>query len=185
MSRSPLGRREFLKAIPVFSAVSLPGASRSKITDVRNVRLKVAKETCTYPDWVGGTLFSRAGGGAIVEIHKSMLAGADPFDIDAHAARLSAMPASGLRGPASVEIALWDLIGKLTNQPLYKLWGGGREKVPPYSSRLRLGTPEERGGTAAELKADGWQAVKWRCSFATLKNDVRLIERMRKTAGDD
>lgn len=205
MSRSSLRRRDFLRAIPAFSAVSLLGASRSKITDVRIVRLKVVKEIGTYPDWVGGTRFSRVGGGAIIEIHtdqgitgigpdvdpaqlpqiKSMLVGADPFDIDTHAARLSAMPASGLRGPASVEIALWDLIGKLTNQPLYKLWGGGKEKVPPYSSMLRLGTPEERRETAAKLKSEGWQAVKWRCSFATLKDDIRLVEQTRKAVGDD
>jgi D-galactarolactone cycloisomerase len=90
-----------------------------------------------------------------------------------------------LRGPACVEIALWDLIGKLTNQPLYKLWGGGKDKVPPYSSMLRLSTPEERGATAAKLKAEGWQGVKWRCSFETLKDDIRLVELTRKATGDD
>ena len=200
-----LRRRDFLKTIPALAAVSVLGASRAKITDVRLVRLKILKEIGTYPDWIGGTRSSRIGGGAFVEIQtdqgvtgigpdadpslvtsaKSMLVGADPFDIDAHAARLSGLPTTGLRGPASIEIALWDLIGKLTNQPLYKLWGGGREKVPPYASMLRLSTPEERADTAVKLKAEGWQAIKYRCSFATLKEDLRLVEATRKAVGDD
>jgi D-galactarolactone cycloisomerase len=203
--RQLLRRRDFLKTIPALATVSLVGASRAKITDVRVVRLKVLKEIGTYPDWIGGTRSSRIGGGAFVEIHtdqgvtgigpdadpslvtsaKSMLVGADPFDIDAHAARLSGLPSTGLRGPASIEIALWDLVGKLTNQPLYKLWGGGREKVPPYASMLRLSTPEERADTAVKLKAEGWQAIKYRCSFPTLKEDVRLVEATRKAVGDD
>src|SRR5438874_1826648 len=180
MESAMLRRRDLLKALPAIPMMSLLGAARARITDVRLVRLKLVKEVGTYPDWVGGTRFSRIGGGAIVQVHtdqgvtgigpevdpaqlpqiKNLLMGADPFDVESHAARLSALPAVGLRGPASVEIALWDLIGKLTNQPLYKLWGGGRDKVPPYSSMLRLSTPEERADIAAKLKAEGWQAIK-------------------------
>ena len=200
-----LRRRDFLKTLPALPAISLIGEVRAKITDVRLVRLKLLKEVGTYPDWVGGTRYSRIGGGAIVEIHtdqgavgigpdvdpaqipqiKNFLVGADPFDIEAHAARLSSMPSSGLRGPASVEIALWDLVGKLANQPLYKLWGGGRDKVAPYSSMLRLSTPEERADIAAKIKSEGWQAIKYRCSFQTMKDDIRLVELTRKAVGDD
>ena len=200
-----LRRREVLKAMPVLAGMSVLGAARAKITDVRLVRLKLLKEVGTYPDWVGGTRYGRIGGGGFVEIHtdqgvtgigpdvdpaqlpqiKNLLVGADPFDIETHAARLSSMPSVGLRGPASVEIALWDLAGKLTNQPLYKLWGGGRDKVAPYASMLRLSTPEERADTAVKLKSEGWQAIKYRCSFATMKDDVRLVELTRKAAGDD
>jgi D-galactarolactone cycloisomerase len=200
-----LRRRDLLKAIPVLGGMSLVGSVRVKITDVRLVKLKLLKEVGTYPDWVGGTRYGRVGGGAIVEVHtdqgvtgigpdvdpaqmpqiKNLLVGTDPFNVETHAARLSAMPSAGLRSPASVEIALWDLIGKLANQPLYKLWGGGRDKVAPYASMLRLSTPEERADTAAKLKSEGWQAIKYRCSFEKLKDDVRLVELTRKATGDD
>jgi hypothetical protein len=40
----PLRRRDFLKTIPALATVSLLGASRAKITDVRIVRLKVLKD---------------------------------------------------------------------------------------------------------------------------------------------
>jgi L-alanine-DL-glutamate epimerase-like enolase superfamily enzyme len=38
----------------------------------------------------------------------------------------------GGQRPTGVEIALWDLIGKAANQPLYKLWGGTIDRIVPY-----------------------------------------------------
>src|SRR5438270_10989862 len=116
---------------------------------------------------------------------KNLLVGADPFDIELHAVRLYGIQGSGYRGTAGVEIALWDLIGKITNQPLYKLWGGGREQVPAYASMLRLSTPEERADQAMTMKSQGWQAIKFRSSFPTMKDDIRLVELTRKAVGKD
>jgi len=206
MSKGTMIRRDFLKAAVSVTALPMIGAPRTKITDVRLRKLRLAKEIGTYPDWVGNPRYGRIGGGAFLEVHtdqgvtglgsdidpsllpqvKSILVGGDPFDVGVHAARLSGLPAtSGYRGAAGAEIAVWDLIGKLANQPLYKLWGGGRDKIAPYSSMLRLSTPEERADTAVKLKAQGWQAIKLRCSFPTLKEDIRLVEVMRKAVGDD
>src|SRR5260370_18732813 len=92
---------------------------------------------------------------------------------------------AGYRGTAGVEIALWDLMGKDANQTLYKLGGGGRDRVAPYASMLRLSTPEERADIAVKLKAQGWKAIKYRSSFPTMKEDVRLVEMARKAVGDD
>jgi len=57
--------------------------------------------------------------------------------------------------------------------------------VAPYASMLRLSTPEERADIAAKYKAQGWQAIKYRCSFPTMKEDIRLVEMARKAVGDD
>src|SRR5207237_367230 len=64
-----------------------------------------------------------------VESLKARLTGRDPFDIERLAAELRGGFGAGggrgggrggatARGGASAEIALWDLIGKATNQPL-------------------------------------------------------------------
>jgi len=199
-------RRDFLKCLPALPAVPRLHGARIKITDVRLVPLKVTKDLGSYPDWLGNPRPIRIGGGFITEIRtdqgvngigpgnmdaallpavKALLAGADPFDVDLHAQRLYDIPAAGNRGTAGVEIALWDLIGKATGQPLYKLWGGGREIVPPYASMLRLSTPEERTEQAVRMKSQGWKAIKYRGSFPTMKEDVRLVELARKSVGND
>ena len=201
-------RRDFLKclpAVPALAAIPRLRGARVKITDIRILPLKVSKEMGSYPDWIGNPRTIRIGGGAIVEVQtdqgvsgigpdmdaallpavKNLLVGKDPFDIETHAVRLYGIQGVGYRGSAGVEIALWDLIGKITGQPLYKLWGGGREKVPAYASMLRLSTPEERAAQAAKMKAEGWQAIKFRSSFPTLKEDIQLVEATRKAVGDD
>ena len=202
-------RRDFLKTLPALAALPtiprLRGA-RIRITDVRNVALKTSKDLGSYPDWLGNPRAIKIGGGSFVEIQsdqgisgigpgvddsvlpaiKHLLIGADPFDVGLHAERLYGIRGgSGYRGTTGAEIAVWDLIGKAANQPLYKLWGGGRNRVAPYSSMLRLSTPEERADIAVKLKSEGWQAIKYRCSFPTLKEDIRLVEVVRKAVGDD
>ena len=37
---------------------------------------------------------------------------------------------------ATVDMALWDLAGRNLNQPVYKLLGGYRDKVPAYASTM-------------------------------------------------
>ena len=182
-------------------------AGRAKIAEVRLVQLRVEKDLGSYPDWVGNPRHITVGGGAFCEVHtdqgvtgigpefnpallqqiNSILTGQDPFDIDVLAARLYDVAGGGpgYRGSAGAEIAVWDVIGKLANQPLYKLWGGGRERVAPYASMLRLSTPDERGELAAKLKSDGWRAMKLRSSFPTMHEDIQLVEAIRKTTGDD
>jgi D-galactarolactone cycloisomerase len=206
MPRNGIHRRDFFKTLPALAAVPRLRGARIKITDVRIVPLRTVKDLGSYPDWLGNPRPIRIGGGAFVEVHsdqgitgigpdmaptllpavKTLLTGADPFDVDLHAERLYGLQAgTGYRGSAGVEIALWDLIGKATNQPLYKLWGGGRDRVAPYSSMLRLSTPEERADIAVKLKAQGWKAIKYRSSFPTMKEDIRLVELARKAVGND
>jgi D-galactarolactone cycloisomerase len=201
-----LQRRDFLKALSALAALPRLRGARIRITDVRIVPLRTIKDLGSYPDWLGNPRQIRIGGGAIVEVHsdqgitgigpdmdakllpavKTLLTVADPFDVDLHSARLYGIQAgTGYRGTAGVEIALWDLIGKAANQPLYKLWGGGRDRVAPYASMLRLSTPEERADIAVKFKAQGWKAIKYRSSFPTMKEDIRLVELVRKAVGDD
>jgi D-galactarolactone cycloisomerase len=113
------------------------------------------------------------------------LAGKDPFDVEAHAARLEYYSRGHARGgSASVDIALWDLIGKASGQPLYKLWGGGKDKVPVYASTIQLSTPERAAVLAAELMDEGWKAIKLRLHHKTLEEDIRTVEAVRAEVGD-
>jgi L-alanine-DL-glutamate epimerase-like enolase superfamily enzyme len=207
-----MDRRDFLKALPALAVVPMAASARSafagtkmKITDLRVVTLRVERPLGSLVDFNGNTRTYQLGGGNFVEVHtdqglvgigpglneadrerfKNIILGQDPFNIEYLASRLIYSGSTGVRGAASVEIALWDLIGKAANQPLYKLWGGVKDKVIPYASQLRLSTIEERVAQTERLKAEGWKAIKLRNRFPTVKEDIRLVEQIRKAAGDD
>ncbi|HIE91603.1 MAG TPA: mandelate racemase/muconate lactonizing enzyme family protein, partial [Acidobacteria bacterium] len=93
--------------------------------------------------------------------------------------------ANNWRDVGCIEIGLWDIVGKVVDQPLYKLWGAHKDKVPAYASMIQLSTPEERAEQAARLKAEGWQGMKIRLHHLEMKEDIRTIERVRDAVGDD
>ena len=83
-----------------------------------------------------------------------------------------------------MDVALWDLIGKACGQPLYKLFGGAKEKVTAYASMIVLSNPEERARMAERLLGEGWKAIKLRLHHESLKEDIRTVELVRKAVGD-
>jgi L-alanine-DL-glutamate epimerase-like enolase superfamily enzyme len=195
---------------PAMAAPTEHAAGRIKITDVKLQRIRLEKDWGTYEDYMGARRGGRTGGGAILELHtdqgligigpavnpaavppiKEYLAAKDPFDVNRHMAMLyGGGREGGVRvpggRPTGVEIALWDLIGKAAQQPLYKLWGGTRDRIVPYSSMFRLGPPQQRAETALSLQRAGWKAIKLKSHYATLKEDVAQIEAVRRACGPD
>lgn len=181
--------------------------SRMKITGVRLVRLRTIEEMGTLePAWnPGGEMSFRVGGGAYVEVRtdeglvgigpavdpgllpaiEKVLVGEDPFDTERHAGALRYYAAGpAYRGAAGVDIALWDLIGKACGQPLYKLWGGAKEKVSAYASMVRLSTAEERAELASRLVEKGWKAIKLRLHHETMAEDLEVVEKVRAAVGE-
>ena len=153
----------------------------------------------------GGRDAVQSGGGAYVEVRtdeglvgigpavdpgllpaiEKVLVGEDPFDTERHAGALRYYAAGpAYRGAAGVDIALWDLIGKACGQPLYKLWGGAKEKVPAYASMVRLSTAEERAELASRLVEEGWKAIKLRLHYETMAEDLEVVEKVRAAVGE-
>jgi L-alanine-DL-glutamate epimerase-like enolase superfamily enzyme len=58
------------------------------------------------------------------------------------------------------DICLYDIAAKIAGQPLYKLLGACRDKIPVYASSFVLPTPEAYAMQALEVKARGWHAYK-------------------------
>ena len=93
---------------------------------------------------------------------------------------------------SAVDIALWDLKGKILGQPVYKLLGGGRSKLRPYISTLSFSIELEKArDKALELKEMGFRAQKWFFRYgpgdgvAGIKKNLELAFMLRETLGEN
>ena len=104
----------------------------------------------------------------IEELLAPVVEGRDPFDVQVIWEDLyDLMRVRGyhsgfyLDAIAGIDIALWDLCGKLAGQPLHKLLGGSRrDTIPAYVSGLPKPTLAERIDLAREWMAKGFNAFK-------------------------
>jgi D-galactarolactone cycloisomerase len=90
---------------------------------------------------------------------------------------------------SGIDIALWDIFGKVTGQPVGRLLGGRyRDKVKAYASIL-MEMPELMRERTALYRAQGFRAIKigWgpfgRRGSAKLDEDI--VRAAREGAGDD
>lgn len=98
----------------------------------------------------------------------------------------------GRRGVAihaisGIDIALWDIKGKALGKPVSELIGGRRrERVRAYASRLMPDTVTETKEAVAELRGQGFTAVKlgWGPLGKDPAHDVRLAAAARDAGGD-
>jgi len=69
---------------------------------------------------------------------------------------------------AGIDIALWDLFGKLARQPVVKLLGGQRQaRIPAYISGLPRATLQERVELAREFAGAGYSAFKYAAAVSS------------------
>ena len=77
---------------------------------------------------------------------------------------------------AGIDIALWDLFGKLAGQPVVKLLGGQRvASIPAYVSGLPRATLAERVALAQTFVERGYSAIK----YAAVVSHEGIVEEMR------
>jgi L-alanine-DL-glutamate epimerase-like enolase superfamily enzyme len=111
---------------------------------------------------------------------KPQLIGADPFKLEQHARIFR-----GANSCWGVEIALWDIIGKASGQPLHKLWGGFSDRVTGYASCVELRSGARRAEDAAARRGEGWRAMKLRLHDWTVQEDIAQVEAVRAQMGSE
>jgi len=98
-----------------------------------------------------------------------------------------------MMGISKVDLALWDLKGKLLDAPVYVLLGGpSRDKIRAYASMLGYSIePELVAERAKEVVAQGYTAMKWFFRHhpaegeAGVRKNLQLIRTVREAVGDD
>jgi len=91
-----------------------------------------------------------------------------------------------------VDIALWDIAGKLYNAPIWEMLGGWRKTLPAYASTYHgdenggLDSPAAFADFAVQCKQMGYKAFKihgW--GNAPIEREVANVLEVRKRVGDD
>src|SRR4051812_45617920 len=110
--------------------------------------------------------------------------GQDPFD----RGKLATLLRRRFRWPQQIlgllDYGLWDIAGKAFNNPIYKLLGATRERVPAYASTIHHSTDERFIETVLACKERGFSAVKVH-PYCNFEDDLRLVYKVRKAVGDD
>ena len=135
---------------------------------------------------------------AIDDWYAPMVIGEDPFD---HAYVWEKMyrrshawgrKGIGMTAISAIDIAIWDLMGKLTGKPVFKLLGGRtKEKIPVYYSKLYAGPIESMQAEAEEAKKNGYQAFKSRFGYGPkdgmsgMRENLKRVEAVREVIGYD
>ncbi len=86
---------------------------------------------------------------------------------------------------AGIDIALWDLFGKIVGQPVAKLLGGHRtDTIPAYVSGLPGATLADKVALARDFAARGFTALKYAAavSFDGIEEEMRAL---REALGPD
>lgn len=116
--------------------------------------------------------------------HEDLFLGRSPFEIDRHVAVLDNLQFHyGRMWP--LEVALWDLMGQISGQPLWRLLGGSRQTVPLYASTGQRLDLDERVSAVLSLKRSGFRAAKLRFYHHEPSEDVAIIRSVRDAVGDD
>jgi D-galactarolactone cycloisomerase len=90
---------------------------------------------------------------------------------------------------SAIDVAIWDLKGKILGLPVHQLMGGKkRDKIYPYATGLYF--REEKNliqalaDEAVEYKELGYKAIKMKVGM-TIADDIKMVRAVRKAIGDD
>jgi L-alanine-DL-glutamate epimerase-like enolase superfamily enzyme len=135
----------------------------------------------------------------VIDIYlKPLLIGKDPFDTEFlwqlmyRKTMAFGRKGIGMAAISALDIAIWDLMGKATGQPVFRLLGGRtKRRIPMYASRLYSQPLDKLAAEAKSYKDSGYTAMKLRFGWgpvdgaAGMKRNLELVCTVRKTIGDE
>ncbi len=124
-------------------------------------------------------------GASLIKYLKPILIGQNPLDRERlYKAMWKRVRTTTVRSIGAVDVALWDIAGKVAGLPIHRLLGSFRDTIPAYISSAVLDSPQAYAEEALHYRALNMAAYKihppqvWR-------NDIKVCEAVRKAVGDD
>jgi len=122
---------------------------------------------------------------SLVSQLKPLLMGRDPLDREKiYQDMCHRLRATTLRALGAVDVALWDIGGKVAGLPVYQLLGAVRKSVPAYASSPVLPSAAAYVEQAKQHQAGGWAAYKIHPP-AEWKTDIKICQAVRDAVGSD
>ncbi|MEE8571074.1 MAG: mandelate racemase/muconate lactonizing enzyme family protein [Candidatus Bathyarchaeia archaeon] len=120
---------------------------------------------------------------------KPRILGLDPLDIENITAISIDRSRGILRGVnpstiSAIDCALWDIMGKACNKPLYKLLGGKVNDRVRCRYWMCEKAPNEQAAEAIKAVERGWKAFKIKIGVDPAR-DIECVKAVREAVGDD
>jgi L-alanine-DL-glutamate epimerase-like enolase superfamily enzyme len=115
--------------------------------------------------------------------YESYFLGEDPLDLDRHGAVLANVDFHAGR-PWPLDVALWDLAGKITDRPVWAMVGGRDRRVRAYASSGVRRPAAEMVEVARRGKDRGFPALKVRLGDGEVSAEVAVVQAIRDAVGD-
>nr|WP_282121359.1 mandelate racemase/muconate lactonizing enzyme family protein [Ruegeria atlantica] len=138
-------------------------------------------EVCPIPHY----LPAFAGGvpGAVTEMGREIL-GMSPFGVDAPMRKLDGFLQGHLYAKSLVDIALWDLFGQATGQPVYALLGGRTRKDMPLYHSITCVAPDDMARIAKTAYQTGIRQFQVKLGVeGDWQADAERLTKVREAVG--
>ena len=120
----------------------------------------------------------------VLKLFKQGLIGMDPMNIEGIHLMMDRLISGNTSAKAAIDIALYDLKGKVMNQPLYKVLGGYRDQIITDMT-IGIDTPELMAQEAKErVERDGFRILKVKAGINPA-DDIRALTLIREAVGND
>ncbi len=111
--------------------------------------------------------------------------GEDPFRIAALVKKMDDTLDGVEEAKAAIEMALWDIVGKALDTPVYNLLGGKVRDRIPLSYSIPFGAPDAMASLAQERVKWGHRTIKVKVGSDDSARDIAAVESIRSAIGPD
>lgn len=142
-----------------------------------------AGEATVMPRWSGETVW---GAQALIDrVFAPLIVGRDPHDIDGLAKLMDQAAAHNWFAKSAIEMACWDILGKVAGKPVYELLGGAARPLA-IRCRFSMGAydPDRARRRAQELVDEGFTTIKVKVGTDP-DADVERVTIVRDVIGPD
>jgi D-galactarolactone cycloisomerase len=91
----------------------------------------------------------------------------------------------GLVACAGVDLAIWDLVGKVLGQPLWRLWGGYRDRLPMIAIGGYYAPEADISAEVQELQEMGLAGMKFKVGGRSAAEDAERFRQAREAGGPE